>query len=181
MGCFNANGDNVPPMIIYPYKWLPREVAESVPDDWVIGLSDSGWINSEVFFEYMSNHFNNYLDAKNVQRPVIFFVDGHRSHLSPEVSTFCSENQIVLIAVHPNSTHLLQPADVSVFRPLKAGWSVITRKWRIDHYPKEVTRKTFALLLKEAFDSRATSEIVKNGFKATYIHLILKTLTLTNV
>lgn len=106
-------------MIIYPYKRLPREVAESVPDDWVIGLSDSGWINSEVFFEYMSNHFNNYLDAKNVQRPVILFVDGHRSHLSPEVSTFCSE-QIVLIALHPNSTHLLQPADVSVFRPLKA-------------------------------------------------------------
>lgn len=84
--------------------------------------------------------------------------------------TFCSENQIVLIALHPNSTHLLQPADVSVFRPLKAGWSVITRKWRIDHYPEEVTRKTFAPLLKEAFDSRATSEIVKNGFKATGIH-----------
>lgn len=162
---------------------MPREVAESVPDDWVIGLSDSGWINSEVFFEYMSNHFNNYLDAKNLQRPVILFVDGHRTHLSPEVSTFCSENQIVLIAIRPNSTHLLQPADVSVFRPLKAGWSVIARKWRIDHYTKEVTRKPFAPLLKEAFDSRATSEIVKNGFKATgiYIHLILKTLTLTNV
>lgn len=136
----------------------------------MIGLSDSGWINSEVFFEYMSNHFNNYLDAKNVQRPVILFVDGHRSHLSPEVSTFCSENQIVLIALHPNSTHLLQPADVSVFRPSKAGWSVVTRKWRIDHYPEEVTRKTFAPLLKEAFDSRATSEIVKNGFKATGIY-----------
>lgn len=49
LGCFNANGDTLPPMIIYPYKRLPREVAESVPDDWVIGLSDSGWINSEVF------------------------------------------------------------------------------------------------------------------------------------
>jgi len=64
MCTFSANGDTVPPMVIYPYKRLPRAIAESVPDGWGIGLSSSGWMNSEVFYEYISNCFIPYLKEK---------------------------------------------------------------------------------------------------------------------
>lgn len=52
---------------------------------------------------------------------------------------------------------------------MKAGWAATSRKWRIDNYPAEVTRKIFAPLLKVTFDLRATPEIIQNGFKATVI------------
>ncbi|KAJ4443802.1 hypothetical protein ANN_05582 [Periplaneta americana] len=170
MGCFSASGETVPPMVIFPYKRLPRDVADSVPDSWAIGLSESGWMNSEVFFEYISNHFMQFLKNENIPRPVVMFVDGHRSHLTPHVSDFCSSNDIVLVALHPNSTHLLQPADVSVFKPLKDGWKDVVRQWKFDNYPKDVTRKTFCPLLQSVFATKATEEVIKNGFLRTGLY-----------
>ncbi|KAK9680733.1 Tc5 transposase DNA-binding domain [Popillia japonica] len=40
---FSAIGESVPPMIVFPYKRIPRDIAASVPEDWGIGRSDSGW------------------------------------------------------------------------------------------------------------------------------------------
>jgi hypothetical protein len=50
---------------------------------------------------------------------VLYLVDGHRSHLTFNVSKFCAENGIILFALYPNATHILQPADVALFKPRK--------------------------------------------------------------
>lgn len=47
----NAAGSVAPTLIVYPGKRLPQSVKLSVPDDWCISKSDSGWINGEVFYE----------------------------------------------------------------------------------------------------------------------------------
>ena len=39
--------------ISYSYQRPPRDVVASVPQPWVIGLSDSGWMKSDIFFEYI--------------------------------------------------------------------------------------------------------------------------------
>lgn len=49
MFTFSADGGIVPPMVVYPYIRLPREIAFSVPDGWSIGTSETGWMNSAVF------------------------------------------------------------------------------------------------------------------------------------
>ncbi|XP_020295118.1 uncharacterized protein LOC109860446 [Pseudomyrmex gracilis] len=116
---FSASGEVAPPMIVYPYQQLPEEIANSVPAFWVIGKSDSGWMKSDVFFEHMANDFNNWLEHKKIKKPVICYVDGHKSHLTMHLSDFCSKNGIILYALPPNCTHIIQPADVSVFRPVK--------------------------------------------------------------
>lgn len=169
MGCFSASGKTVSPMIIYPYKKPPRHVIEAIPDDfdWSVGLSHSGWINSEVFFEFLSNNFNEYLDNNNIVRPVVLFVDGHKSHLTPEVSEFCSDNGIILVSLPPNTTHIMQPTDVSVFKPLKDGWRESVRQWKFDNYPQEITKTTFARVLVPDFKHRSTEEIIVNGFRAS--------------
>ena len=69
----------------------------------------------------------------------MLFIDGHRSHLTIETSNLCSQYGIVLVALYPNSTHILQPADVSVFKPLKDGWKEIVQQWRFDNYPEQLT------------------------------------------
>jgi hypothetical protein len=56
------------------------------------------------------------------------FVDGHKPHLTYQLSVLCNELKIEVIALYPNPTRILQPADVAVFRPVKMYWrkSVIT-------------------------------------------------------
>lgn len=114
-------------------------------------------MNSEVFDEFIGNHFVPYLDRNMRTRPVILFVDDHRSHMRQYVSELCYSLGVVLVPLHPNSTHILQPADVSVFRPLKAGWKNIVRKWKFDNYPADITRKTFGPLIQEAFADSKTN------------------------
>lgn len=38
------------------YKRIPRDVAESVPPGFAVGRSDSRWMVSATFYEYMANH-----------------------------------------------------------------------------------------------------------------------------
>lgn len=80
----------------------------------------------ETIFEYVMNVFHPWLRSQNITFPVILFKDGHTSHLSKYLSDYCSKNEIEVVALYPNSTHLLQPLDVAVFRPLKLEWKKVS-------------------------------------------------------
>jgi hypothetical protein len=43
---FSANGNVVPPMLIFLYKKMPKAIVESVPHNWALGRSDSGWMDT---------------------------------------------------------------------------------------------------------------------------------------
>nr|CAI5821862.1 unnamed protein product [Callosobruchus analis] len=76
-----------------------------------------------------SNVFHPHLLKKQVDFPVILFVDGHKTHITYELSNLCIKLQIILIALYPNATKILQPADVACFKPLKNAWKVAVLKW----------------------------------------------------
>lgn len=104
----NAAGDLCPPMVIFEYKRVPSVVANSVPKEWGIGVSESGWSTYDTFFCYIANVFYPWVKT-HVGLPIILSVDGHISHLSFELSLFCAKNDNILIALFPNATHILQP------------------------------------------------------------------------
>lgn len=161
----SAAGQLPPPMIVFKYKRIPDDVGRSVPEDWGLGKSDSGWMPGQVFYDYLVNVFHPWLLRENITPPVILFVDGHASHLTLQTSRFCEENQIVLIALHPNATHIMQPLDVSVFRSLKAKWKEVVHQWRIEHCENPVLKKKdFAPLLRHAMDM-LTPDTISNGFR----------------
>ena len=86
----SAAGEVIPPMHIFPgvrfgYNPLDGSVAGSY-----FGKSPNGWIDTELFYGWIANHF-----ARNVTvRPVVLLVDGHKSHINLQISTFCKENGI---------------------------------------------------------------------------------------
>lgn len=79
-------------------------------------------------------------EKKELVFPVVVFLDGHKSHLSLHLSNFCRDNKIILVALYPNSTHILQPLDVAVFGPMKKNWKKIVRQWRLEHGGKDITK-----------------------------------------
>lgn len=162
---YSANGQVPPPMIVFPYKRIPGHIAKTVPDGWSIGRSDSGWMVSSTFYEYMANVFYLWLLENNIDFPVILFLDGHKSHLSLELCTFCIEKQIILYCLPPNSTHIMQPCDVSIFRPLKVSWKKIVRSHKQES-GKTITKANFVSLFKIAFEESSKKETITNGFRA---------------
>lgn len=143
---FNANGDMCPPCVVFPYIRPPKAVVKSMPKEWCLGRSETGWMRGEVFFEYVTNEFHNWVVKNNIIKPILLLVDGHKSHMSLMLSTLCEELQIILYALPPNTTHILQPADVSVFAPVKTYWKSTVRAFlsKPENLNSAVTKQTFA-------------------------------------
>lgn len=57
-----------------------------------------------------------HITKHNIKRPVILFVDGHKTNLTVEASDACITNGIVLYCLLENASHLMQPCDLVAVR-----------------------------------------------------------------
>ena len=75
----------------------------------------------------------------------------------------------MLYTLLANATHLLQPADVSVFGPLKKSWFKATRGYTEEtHEP--ITLRNVATVLSEVFKKSISPDSIINGFRATGLY-----------
>ena len=91
-----------------------------------------------------------------------------KSHLTREVTMFCNANQIVLLPLLANATHLLQPLDVAVLKPLKNLWYQRATAWRMQNGGRTMRKDEFIVLFQEAFKETNPAWLV-NGFRACSI------------
>ncbi|XP_022826400.1 uncharacterized protein LOC111356328 [Spodoptera litura] len=161
---FAADGKDVPPFVVYPYKRMPPAVIQNFPDSWYIGRSDSGWMVSNTFFSYIKL-FYDWLVQNEIQLPVILFLDGHKSHINQEMFEFCRVKLIFIYCLYPNATHILQPCDVAIFGPLKKSWRKVERKNKQSSTPS-ITKQNFAKKFQEAYTAGLKVETIKNAFRA---------------
>ncbi|XP_062534944.1 uncharacterized protein LOC134204134 [Armigeres subalbatus] len=130
MFSFSASGLVVNPLVILPGKRIRKEIAQGFPSEWKLGQSERGWMTSHNFGEYMKKVFHPFYFLKEIKLPIILFVDGHSSHVGIEVADLCQQLGVILIALYPNTTRITQPADVSIFKPLKDHWKNEVDDWR---------------------------------------------------
>ncbi|XP_076666524.1 uncharacterized protein LOC143368051 [Andrena cerasifolii] len=124
----------------------------------------------ELFYEYIANKFYPWVAACRIQLPVILFLDGHVSHMTQPLSAFCHDHHIILVALPPNTTHLMQPMDVTMFSPLKAHWRKEVNAYRIENHVLSVAKHDFAVLLANVFTKMDLKTILSNGFSACGLH-----------
>lgn len=67
--------------------------------------------------------------------------------------------------MYPNATRILQPADVSLFRPVKQFWKSAVREWLLENDGEVVTKQNFATVLKEGTE-KINPLCIVNGFRA---------------
>jgi hypothetical protein len=127
-------------------------------------------MTAEVFFKYIANVFHLYLVREGIKFSVVMSVDGHKSHLTYQLSFLSSELETEVIALSPNATPILQPADVAVFRPSKVSWWRALTKWCTIR-PGEVLNKVlFAPLPKKFIESSAKPETLAKVFRASGLY-----------
>lgn len=162
----SAAGDLTPPMILYAGKRMHREIAQNVPDGWSVGISDDGWQTTRTFYEYVVNDLYRWLIARNTVFPIIIFVDGHTSHVSPELAEFCTKTKMMLIALYPNSTRFLQPLDRLFFGPFKAIWFKVLRQYLMSSSNAKVNKTNFGNLMKISLDNFSNAKsCLQKAFK----------------
>ncbi|XP_062700983.1 uncharacterized protein LOC134285044 isoform X2 [Aedes albopictus] len=167
-----ADGRLLPPLVLFPYKRrIPAEISLSAPHDWGVDKTDSGWMTGQAFFQFLKTIFQPWLVRENIQLPVVLFVDGHKSHTTLMTTEFCTENQIILVALYPNTTHLTQPLDVSFFGPLKKYWQEQILKYRKKYGMIPITKPQICPLIKEALLNFTSKErAIRSGFMRSGIY-----------
>lgn len=174
---FNAAGEMCPPLMVLNYARVPNWVQNDFPVGWTYQLTKSGWMTGEAFFKYMSEDFMPWIYKQNIPLPIIVFVDGHTSHLTLTLSEFCSSNKVILVALYPNATHMLQPMDVGFFKPLKQNWKTARDAWNYEHPNDIFKRENLAPLLKTTIDKTLENpQTIPNTFRtcgnSIFIYLV---------
>lgn len=93
------------------------------------------------------------------------YIDGHSSHITLPLSEFCCEKKIILVVLCPNSTHILQPMDVCLFRTFKMPWRKSFQSFCDKCGTVSIKKCQFALVLEETFKKLNLKQILENGFK----------------
>ena len=163
-GTFSADGSIVSPTLIYPYKRIPSDIVDALPEGFHHLSTDSGWMTAEAFFNFVLNVFNKWLNQNKVKRPVIIFVDGHKAHITLQISVKCQEIGIILYLLLPNTTHFLQPADVGAYKSLKLNWKKAVHEYHHANPSLPLKRRDVAPLMEHVL-SKLTQSVIKNGFR----------------
>ena len=158
-----ATGEWLPPLFLLPYKRIPNSVIEATPDWVIIGTSPKGWISSETLFEYLVNSFDEWLTEHDVERPVLLWSDWHSSRLNYHTISETLSKGIVLMGLPRNCTHVLQPLDTHIFKPLKDSWrdQVAELSFR-DVYIKKDNFGQYFFPFYENFMARSRNNIMKS-------------------
>lgn len=171
MICGNAEGQLLPPMVVYKSENLYENWCEGGPTGTIYGCSKSGWFDMVQFEKWFFDCLLPYLQNNSrSEDPKILIGDNLASHFSPAVISSALENNIYMTPLPANSTHLMQPLDVSFFGPMKKKWRNILDCWRKESRRRgSIPKQQFPGLLKNLWtDLLRTSEAnLKAGFRTT--------------
>ena len=116
-------------------EWRKNEVVGTT-----YGLSTKGWVDSELFRGWLSEHF---LAHAVGAQPLLSLLDGHSSYYQPELITYAREFGIVIFCLSSDTTHESQPLDASVFKSLKQNWQHTCHKFIQSNHSLAVTKYHF--------------------------------------
>lgn len=109
--CASATGQFIPPMLIFKRKRKCLELADGVPTDSIATISDTGYINSALFVQWIK-HFIAIVKPTQEEK-ILLLLDGYKTHTrNLEALTLARENGIIMVQLPGHTTHRLQPLDV---------------------------------------------------------------------
>ncbi|KAB0803148.1 hypothetical protein PPYR_00118 [Photinus pyralis] len=166
--CVSASGIYVPPALIFPRKRLKDELYLNAPPGTLKLISDSGFINTDLFYKWIK-HFKTATNPTK-ESPVLLVLDNHSSHRDLQVIHYCKENHIDLLSLPPHASHRLQPLDVGFFGPLKTAYTNECDNWMVSNPGKVITQMQVAGLFNAAYSRVANLLKAQNSFKSAGIY-----------
>jgi hypothetical protein len=167
--CVNASGVTLPPALIFKggkfnSEWIP----DDIPSDWTFTISNKGWTNDTLGFEWLKTSFEPFTRQFRNSR-CLLLIDGHSFHITSQYIAFCITHKIDLFCLPPHSSHLTQPLDLSVFGPLKTALtSEVDRVFR--HSTSRLPRIERVEAFVKARDRAFRPPSIRSGFEKGGIH-----------
>jgi hypothetical protein len=132
--CVCSDGTALSPSLIF------QLAAGALQSSWVdaidtekysvfVSSSLSGWTNNNIGLAWLKEVFQRETRRQACSGYRLLLLDGHESHLTMDFINYCNDNKILLAVFLPHATHMLQPLDVGMFKPLSEAYSTELSKY----------------------------------------------------
>ena len=141
-----------------------------IPSDWTITVSDNGWTNDQLDFNWLQFMFES--NTKDCMKDVyqLLILNRHNNYFTPQFNLFCIKHKIIPICMPLHSLHFLQPLNVSCFLILKHLYSCQIKQF-MKYEINFIDKPDFLILYNQAYTETYLSNTIQNGFKATELVL----------
>lgn len=137
---------------------VPPESAHKI-SNLLITTAENGVSTHQTFLAAV-HEFNEYLEQKGVQRPVVLLSDGHSSRLNHDVLSFLLSNQIQLFVTPPDTTgvtQLLDQLNKNIHQEYEKEKAAMFTNFNT------LNREAFMLILANIWNKWVSKEIVINA------------------
>lgn len=162
LACVNAAGEDVPPFIIFKGGYPGGAYKKEGVPNALYGTSPAGCMESELFRKWFLGHF---LKFAVQDRPLLLVMDGHQSHLDPQLFQVAQREGVILLCLPPHTSQILQPLDVSFFGPLKADLCGLTGDLSAVSHSFFVSKKKFSRVVRDSYQRLKDRRVVLAGFR----------------
>ncbi len=131
-----TSGYVLSPYFVFKAKSVWSIWQENGPKSCWFGFTDSEWFDLQQFNEWFETVLIPYIKKFLIDLPKVIIGDNLSSHMSYSIVEKCVQYNIRFVFLHPNSTQIWQPLDVSYFRPLKIHWKVMLLAYKKKTLPK---------------------------------------------
>jgi hypothetical protein len=108
--CASAAGRYLPPFTVYKGKHCYHTWMTGGPTGASYNSTESGWMTGDTFEIWFRSIF--VPATADIDKPVLLIFDGHNSRITYNTAKFAIDNEIILLCLPPNTSHVLQPLDV---------------------------------------------------------------------
>jgi hypothetical protein len=167
IGAANALGNHIPPFYIFPGKRWCDELLEGAAPGSHGGMTESGFVNRDLFERYLKGHFTNHAGlVKGTDKPTtLILYDGHKSHVSMTLTDWAKEHSVVLFVLPPHSSHLTQPLDIGVFGPMKHHYNNECKAYMHANPGVSITRYEVAWLIARPYGRAFSQDNITSAFR----------------
>ena len=162
--CVSAAGYAMPPFIIYKGSFPGGNYTVGGPDGALYGRQQSGFMDGELFLKWFTRLFVPYAKP-TPENPVLLLLDGHSSHCTVDIIEAARENNVMLLALAPHTTHLCQPLDVAVYKSLKVNLSKLMKLGQTLRWDLWVPKGSVSKMIRKPFEDAMSIQNIKSGFR----------------
>ena len=169
--CVNSEGETIPPYILVPVANEEKR-RDSVPVIGPLGYMRSAHVDSTRTGRMNEEKFSFWLHeifAKEARELVqnndwiVLNIDNYSAHINLESFTTLHEKKIVIALFPPNTTHVISPLDISVYKPFKTYLERSLGDF------STLSNKNILQWIEPAYEQAFTSKNIQNGFTTSGI------------
>lgn len=167
VGCCNAEGHFLPPVLILKGVYKKEEWSEGLPPGCDIYMNPKkAYMTTELFMKWFKEIFV----PRKPPGKNLLILDGHSSHCSsPDLLQFAKDNDVIMFIFPSHTTNALQPLDRCIYGPFKTNLQRVTNQMLTVSKTKTISRFQLGKIVGTAWGKVASVENGISAFRATGI------------